>query len=92
MPGFQKYIKCMTPVTSRVQNSATGMAIHVPVIPKNFGRIRSDRTINPKVLQKEITAEMVPLDRAVKNPEDVMLMPLNRKLMANRRKPAAASS
>ena len=62
MPGFQKYTKCMTPVTSRVQNSATGMAIHAPVIPKNFGRIRSDRTINPKVLQKEITAEMVPLD------------------------------
>ena len=48
-------------------------------------------TMNTSVLQKEIMAETLPLDRAVKNPDEVIFIPLNRKLMANSRKPTEAS-
>ena len=75
-----------------VRNSATGMAIQAPLIPKIRGRINNEITIKTNVLQKEISADTFPLDNAVKNPEDVIFMPLNRKLMANSRNPTEASS
>ena len=43
-----------------------------------------------KSRQKEMMAEVFPLDSAVKNPEDVMFNPLNRKLTAKSLKPATA--
>ena len=76
--------------TSRVQSSATGMAIQAPVMPRNLGRRRSAAVVNSRVLQKEMMAEVFPLDSAVKNPEDVMFNPLNRKLTAKSLKPATA--
>ena len=75
-----------------VRNSATGMAIHAPLMPRIRGRIISEMMVNTRVLQKEIMAETFPLDRAVKNPDEVILIPLNKKLMANSRKPTEASS
>ncbi len=68
------------------------MAIQAPLIPKICGRINNEITIKTNVLQKEISADTFPLDSAVKNPEDVIFMPLNRKLMANSRNPTEASS
>ena len=75
-----------------VRNSATGMAIQAPLIPKIRGRINNEITIKTNVLQKEISADTFPLDSAVKNPEDVIFMPLNRKLMENNLNPTEASS
>lgn len=74
--------------TSSVRNSATGMASQAPVIPRNLGRIRRASVVNSRVRQKEMTAEVFPLDSAVKNPDDVMFRPLNRKFTAKRWKPA----
>ena len=68
------------------------MAIQAPLIPKIRGRINNEITIKTNVLQKEISADTFPLDSAVKNPEDVIFMPLNRKLMANSLNPTEASS
>ena len=68
------------------------MAIQAPLIPKIRGRINNEITIKTNVLQKEISADTFPLDNAVKKPEDVIFMPLNRKLMANSRNPTEASS
>lgn len=52
--------------------------------------MRSAAVVNSRVLQKEMMAEVFPLDSAVKNPEDVMFNPLNRKLTAKSLKPATA--
>ena len=68
------------------------MAIQAPVIPKIRGNIINERTINTNVLANEIIAETLPLDRAVKKPEDAILKPLNKKLTAKSLKPADASS
>lgn len=68
------------------------MAIQAPLIPKIRGRINNEITIKTNVLQKEISADTFPLDSAVKNPEDVIFMPLNRKLMENNLNPTEASS
>lgn len=81
----------MTVDRSSVKNSATGMAIHAPVKPRKVGKINKLNTINTSVRQKEIIAEIRPLDKAVKNPEEVMFKPLNRKLMAKILNPGAAS-
>ena len=81
----------MTVDRSSVRNSATGMAIHAPVKSRKVGKINKLNTINTSVRQKEIIAEIRPLDKAVKNPEEVMFKPLNRKLMAKILNPGAAS-
>lgn len=39
------------------------------------------------VLQNDMTADIFPFDRAVKNPDDTILTPLSKKLIANIRKP-----
>ena len=82
----------MTVDRSSVRNSATGMAIHAPVKSRKVGKINKLNTINTSVRQKEIIAEIRPLDKAVKNPEERILNPQNRKFMANSRKPVTASS
>ena len=80
----------MPRVITRVRNSATGIASHAPVIPKNRGRVSRDSTINTRVRKNEMIADTRPLDRAVKKPEEAILKPLNRKLKAKIRKPASA--
>lgn len=79
-------------INSGIANACTGVAIQAPLIPKIRGRINNEITIKTNVLQKEISADTFPLDSAVKNPEDVIFMPLNRKLMENSRNPTEASS
>ena len=81
----------MTVDRSSVRNSATGMAIQAPVKSRKVGKINKLNTINTSVRQNEIMAETRPLDKAVKNPEEVMFKPLNRKLKAKILNPGAAS-
>ena len=56
------------------------MAIQAPVMPRNLGRRRSAAVVNSRVLQKEMMAEVFPLDSAVKNPEDVMFNPAEQEI------------
>ena len=74
-----------------MRNSATGTASQAPYRPKKSGRINRSRTVNTSVLQKEINAETVPFDRAVKNPEEVIFTPLNRNPTEKILKPTEAS-
>ena len=73
-------------------NSATGIAIQAPFIPRSCGRNSSEITVNTSVLQNDIMAEILPLDSAVKKPDEVILSPLNRKPIANILNAGAASS
>ena len=66
--------------SSSVTNSATGIASHAPLIPKNRGSTSSEITVKSRVRQKEMMADDFPSDRAVKKPEEAMLKPLNKKL------------
>ena len=50
------------------------------------------RLVNTSVRQNEIKAEILPLDKAVKNPEDITLNPLNIKLMEKSLNPATVKS
>ena len=77
---------------SRVRNSAIGTASQAPLIPRNCGRISREIVVNTRVLAKEMIADTLPFDNAVKNPEERILNPQNRKFMANSRKPVTASS
>ena len=77
---------------SNVRNSATGTASQAPLIPRNCGRTSSEIVVNTRVLSKEMIADTLPFDSAVKNPEERILTPQNRKFMANSRKPVTASS
>ena len=79
-------------VTSNVHSSATGIAIQAPVIPINLGRVNSASVVNSKVLQNEIMADVLPFDSAVKNPDEVILSPLNKKLTTNTLNPSQASA
>ena len=36
--GIEYYLFAVTPIAIRVINSATGIAIHMPIEPKNIGR------------------------------------------------------
>lgn len=76
----------------RVRNSATGIASQAPTMPRKCGRIRSESTIKTSVRRKEMMADTRPFERAVKKPEEAILIPLNRKFTAKIRKPASASS
>ena len=67
------------------------MAIQAPVNPRKVGRVNKHKTINTNVLQNEMTAEIIPLDNAVKNPEEAMFKPLNRKFTAKILNPGAAN-
>ena len=48
-------------------------------MPNILGSVSSETTIKPNVRLKDISADTFPLDKAVKNPEDTTLIPLNRK-------------
>lgn len=69
------------PAKSNVNISAIGTAIHTPVMPNISGRISRHIVISPKVRKKEITADIVPLDKAVNAAETNILIPLNKKLI-----------
>ena len=68
---------------SNVRNSATGTASQAPLIPRNCGRTSSEIVVNTRVLSEEMIADTLPFDSAVKNPEERILKPQNRKLIAN---------
>ena len=78
-------------LTINVAASAAGTAIHAPVTPIIFGSVMRKITVNTSVRPKEIKAEIFPLESAVKNPEDTIFIPLNKKLMAKILKPSLAS-
>ena len=48
--------------------------------------------INPKVLKKEIRADILPLDKAVNVAEEKIFMPENRKLKEKSKNPGTAMS
>lgn len=56
-----------------VTNSATGIASHTPVTPKMAGSVRSDSRIKTKVLVKDMTAEVLPSESAVKRADEKIL-------------------
>ena len=78
--------------STSVQSSDAGIAIHAPFSPHTRGSTSKNTTVKSNVLQKEINADIFPLERAVKNPEDAILNPLNRKLIAKIWNPVDASS
>ena len=61
-----------------------GTANHTPVIPMNCGIINKPIIIKPNVLRKEIKADSLPLDNAVKIADENILKPKKRKLNANK--------
>ena len=67
-----------------------GMANHTPVEWNNLGNVKSVKRINTKVREKEIRADIRPLDRAVKKAEANILKPLKRKLKEKIIKPFLA--
>ena len=76
---------------SNVSASAAGTAIQAPLMPRKCGSTIRQTAVKTKVRQNERIADTLPLDNAVKNPEDVMLTPLNKKQKANKRNPVNAS-
>ena len=64
---------------SKVSASAAGTAIQAPLMPRKCGSTSRQAAVKTKVRQNERIADTLPLDNAVKNPEDVMLTPLNKK-------------
>ena len=76
---------------SNVSASAAGTAIQAPLMPRKCGSKIRQTAVKTKVRQNERIADTLPLDNAVKNPEDVMLTPLNKKQKANKRNPVNAS-
>lgn len=71
--------------------SAKGIASQTPVILKNLGNVIKVMVIKPKVLRKEIMADILPFDSAVKKAETKILKPLKRKLKEKIIKPFLAS-
>lgn len=76
---------------SKVSASAAGTAIQAPLMPRKCGSTSRQAAVKTKVRQNERIADTLPLDNAVKNPEDVMLTPLNKKQKANKRNPVNAN-
>ena len=64
------------------KHSALGMASQAPISLKGMGRSRIAPTRNTKVLEKEMTADTRPFERAVNQAEAKILKPINRKAKA----------
>ena len=89
---MKKYFLCIYIHTNKVKSSATGTASQAPVIPRKFGRIRSEAAVNTSVRQNDIIADTFPFESYVKKPDETILIPLSKKLIANILKPVYASS
>ena len=89
---FIKYFQCIHPDRINVRNSAAGTASQTPVIPRKYGKVTRQITRKKSVLENEIIAETFPFDNAVKIPDEMMLIPLNKKFTAKMRNPTDASS
>ena len=61
------------------------------MIPRIGGSTSREITVKTRVRLNERIAEIFPFESAVKNPDDVMLSPLNRKLNAKIGNPVTAS-
>lgn len=68
--------------------SASGMVIQTPDTPMIFGRISMKTTTRIKERSEEISAEIKPFPRAVKNPERNTFKPINRNTGLNNFKPS----
>lgn len=70
-----------------MHKSANGTTSHIPLIEKICGRIAIPRRKKNRLREKEMMADILPLDRAVKRAEVNILLPLNKKLKAKILKP-----
>ena len=61
-----------------VRISATITALHIPLIPKNIGRMSREPTWNSRVRKNDMVADKIPLLSAVKNDEPRMEKPENK--------------
>ena len=59
-------------------NSETISENHIPSIPNNMGRSITAAVWNTNVRRKEITADVSPSFKAVKNPEANIAYPINK--------------
>ena len=65
---------------------------HIPLTPKNSGKINTATICNTNVLKKDIVAEVKPSFNAVKNPEVKMANPINKKHNENSLNPDTVRS
>lgn len=79
-------------LTIRDSPSAMLTAIHAPFMPISSGKNMSPAAKNPKVLKKDMVADIFPLEKAVNRAEANMFTPDNRKHMLYRKNPSMASS
>ena len=61
--------------THKAKTSAIGAANHIALTPETAGNINTQATGKIKVRNNAIIAEMKPLLRAVKNPEEKIFSP-----------------
>ena len=87
-----QYRKRLPTDTTAITPSATGTAIHTPVIPKNRGSTRMLPATSPNVRKKDSMAETLPLDNAVNMADVKIFNPQNKKTQEKMENPPAASS
>lgn len=75
-----------------VSSSASGTAIHKPIMPQMIGSTSSAAVIKTRVRSTEILADILPSDKAVNIAEAKILKPQNRKLMGKIQNPCLAMS
>ena len=66
--------------TKKARISATGTASHIPSTPQIKGKSSKKITRKTNVRKKERIADTFPLDNAVNNAEEKILIPVNKKL------------
>ena len=72
--------------------SDTGTASHKPLIPKIIGNTIMVPTKKMKVLEKDMIADIFPLDRAVNSILEKVLKPTNSNARENNRLPVIATA
>lgn len=75
-----------------VQASAMGMASQTPVTPNKFGSVNKAIKMKKNVLEKEIIADVLPSDKAVKSADVKIFVPENKNPVEKIRNPTKASS
>ena len=75
---LRKYIE-----TIIARNSANGTDNHTPFTPKTNGNVKTEITTKTKVLKNDITAEILPFEKAVNNEELNKFNPMNKNAKEN---------
>lgn len=74
-PNFLRFNTRKRSVTATAINSAATIEYHIPSRPKNSGKIITAALWNKSVLRNDISAEVRPSFKAVKNAEPNMAVP-----------------